>query len=93
MATVYILYSKEINRFYIGRCLDFEKRLLEHRDHTFNGFTSRAKDWDTYFVLYNLKYEQARNIENHIKRMKSAVYIKNLVKYPKISDKLLILYS
>ena len=33
MATFYILFSKSIDRYYIGNCLDLEKRISEH-----NGF-------------------------------------------------------
>jgi hypothetical protein len=30
MATFYILFSKSIDRYYIGSCLDLEKRISEH---------------------------------------------------------------
>ena len=30
MATVYIIYSKSIDKFYIGSCKDFSIRLDEH---------------------------------------------------------------
>ena len=30
MATFYILFSKSIDRYYIGNCLDLEKRISEH---------------------------------------------------------------
>ena len=30
MATFYILFSKCIDRYYNGSCLDLEKRILEH---------------------------------------------------------------
>ena len=46
MATFYILYSKDIDRFYIGSCIDFEKRLDEHLNGLFIGlYTKRATDW------------------------------------------------
>ncbi len=33
MATFYILFSKSIDRYYVGSCLDLEKRISKH-----NGF-------------------------------------------------------
>ena len=41
-----------------------------------------------FFSYENLEYKQARNIESHIKKMKSKVYIENLVKYPEIIERL-----
>ena len=76
MAQVYILYSQSIDGYYIGSCKDIEIRLQDHNTglHT-NNFTSRAKDWEIYFLVDDLKYAQARKIEKHIKRMKSKTYI------------------
>ena len=94
MTYVYILYSAKIDNFYIGSCLDLDKRLKEHINHNFDkGFTNRAKDWHLYFVIKNLSYKQARKIEKHIKKMKSRVYINNLKKYPEISERLIKNYK
>lgn len=69
MAYVYILYSKSINRFYIGSCFDLSKRMNEHRNGVFkNSFTVRANDWELYYVISDLEYRQAREIESHIKK-------------------------
>ena len=86
MAYAYILYSKTIDNYYIGSCKEIENRLKQHRGNHFKtGFTKRTKDWKVYFLIENLEYQQARNIEKHIKRMKSKTYILNLKKYPEIS--------
>ncbi|WP_366519227.1 GIY-YIG nuclease family protein [uncultured Dokdonia sp.] len=34
MVTVYILYSKNINKYYIGSCLDLALRIQEHISKT-----------------------------------------------------------
>ncbi len=66
-----------------------EERLSQHRDKVFGpGFTSRADDWEIFLEIDDLEYQQARKIEAHIKKMKSRVYINNLVKYPDIIKKL-----
>lgn len=52
-----------------------------------------ANDWVLYYSLNELKYKQARLIENHVKKMKSRKYIENLIKYPDISKRSIELYS
>jgi putative endonuclease len=94
MASVYILYSKSLGKYYVGSCLDLEKRLQEHKDKIDkHGFTFRANDWEIYYVISDLGYKQARLIEQHIKKMKSKKYIESIKLYPDLSDKLRDLYS
>ena len=94
MAYVYILYSNSIDNYYIGSCKDMECRLEQHANNHFKtGFTKRAKDWNIFFLLENLNQQQARDIEKHIKKMKSRTYIQNLKKYPEISKKLMLKYE
>ena len=94
MAVVYILYSRKIDKFYVGSCLDFEKRLNEHNSHFFKrAYTTRASDWIIFYKYENLELELARKIEFHIKKMKSKVYNENLLKYDEIMNKLIDKYS
>ncbi len=66
MATVYILYSKGIDSYYIGSCKDLEKRLFQHKTAAFSkSFTNRTTDWELVFELSDLEYRQAREIEKH----------------------------
>ena len=61
-------------------------RLEQHNLKEFSkSFTRRADDWEVYFELNDLTYNQARKIEKHIKSMKDRVYIENLLKYSDIS--------
>lgn len=79
MAVVYIIHSEILNKFDTGSCLDFDQRLLQHNNHSFDvGFTHRANDWGKFVVITNLEYQQARKIERHVKKMKSRKYISNL---------------
>ncbi len=94
MASVYILFSEKLNKFYIGSCNDLLQRLDAHRSKSYkNSFTFNSDDWALYFSCNNLEYKQARDIENHIKKMKSKIYIENLVKYPEIIERLKEKYS
>ncbi len=78
-----------MDAYYIGSCLNLEKRLIQHKNKEFSSsFTSKADDWTVYLKIDDLKYSQARKIEEHIKKMKSREYIKNLIKYPDIVDRL-----
>ena len=59
MATVYIIYSKSIDKFYIGSCKDFSVRLDQHNNHVFNkSFTLRAID---EFLLYKNTHQYILN--------------------------------
>ncbi len=89
MASVYILYSKTLEKYYIGSCLNLDERLAEHRNKIYSdSFTSIVCDWELFYCLDDLEYKQARNIELHIKKMKSCTYIENLKVYAEISLKL-----
>jgi len=94
MAQVYILYSKRLNRYYTGSCLDIEKRIIEHRSKAIKGsFTSKTDDWEVFYYFDNLEYKQARGMELHIKKMRSKKYIENLKKFPELRMKLIDRYS
>ena len=85
MAAVYMLYSKVLDKYYIGSCLELDRRLANHKNKTYeNGYTTRADDWELFCVIENLEYNQARGIEAHIKRMKSRKYLSDLKKYNSI---------
>ena len=73
----------------MGSCLDFQFRFEDHLHKVYpRSFTSNSNDWQLFLLLENLSYAQARSIEKHIKKMKSKVYIQNLVKYSDIIVKL-----
>jgi putative endonuclease len=93
MAIVYILYSKKINRYYIGSCLDLDQRIKEHATNRYKGFTTKAQDWEIFFEITNLEYQQARSIEKHIKSMKSTTYLVNIKKHKEIAQKLVQKYK
>ena len=90
MASVYILYSQTLNRYYTGSCLDLEDRFKDHINKSdATSFTAKADDWTLFHRIDNLEYKQAREIEAHIKRMRSKKYIENLKTYPELNSKLI----
>ena len=93
MACVYILYSKRLNRFYVGSRKDLSYRINQHLNKEYTGsFTALAEDWELYQSIDELAYQQARLIEAHLKKMKSTTYIQNLAKYPEIIERLKLKY-
>ena len=89
MYCVYILYSKKLNRFYTGTTDDFANRFAEHNEETKpDSFTLRGRPWVLFLKMEGLNSDQAYKIEEHIKKMKSSVFIKNLQKHPELFEKL-----
>ncbi|WP_264566255.1 GIY-YIG nuclease family protein [Flavobacterium sp. N3904] len=88
MNCVYILDSEKLNRFYIGFTSDFDTRLEFHKNGESHKFTANAGDWKLFLKIQCENKNQGLNIEKHIKKMKSKIYIENLVKYPDIVLKL-----
>jgi putative endonuclease len=87
MAWVYILYSSDIDAFYVGYTVDLTSRLIQHNTGFYSGsFTSRAKDWQVYLEIPCETVGEAIFIERYIKKMKSRKYIEDLRKYPEIVD-------
>ena len=86
---VYIIYSKNLNKYYVGETSDLQKRLEEHKSGFYvNSYTSKAQDWILFFQIDCEHKAQALNIEKHIKKMKSRNYLINLKTYPEIGIKL-----
>ena len=86
----YILYSKSVNRFYIGYTSDIKERISLHNKGSFGNksYTHKASDWELYLIIPCETIEQAVFVELKIKKMKSRKYIENLKKYPEIIERI-----
>ena len=92
MPACYILYSKKLDKFYIGVTQDgVEERLIKHnlKHYGTQRFTAAAEDWILYLNIPVENYNHAIRIERKIKAMKSSNYIKNLKKYPELLTKII----
>ena len=82
---LYILYSKNLDRFYVGSTQDVEERLQKHLlNH--KGYTGKAKDW---IIVYTEKFEsktKALHREKQFKRWKSRKKIIQIIKETKHPD-------
>jgi putative endonuclease len=90
----YIIYSRSINRYYVGYTSNIDERINLHNSGSFGNksYTYCASDWKLFLVIPCDTIEQAVFIESKIKRMKSRKYIENLKKYPEIVEKMLRKY-
>jgi len=76
---VYILYSETRNHYYIGSCADIEERLNRHN----NGSTPSTKPgrpWKVVCLEPHSSKTEALKRENYLKKMKSRVYIEDLIR-------------
>ena len=88
----YILYSINLDRYYIGATRDgIEKRLKKHLSNYYgwNSYTATVSDWKVYLELPTLTYSHALRLEKKITSMKSSKYIRNLKQYPELIEKVL----
>ncbi|HEY6063538.1 MAG TPA: GIY-YIG nuclease family protein [Chitinophagaceae bacterium] len=78
MPFTYILYSKKLGKYYIGSCINLERRLYEHNiGHS--KFTSLGIPWIIVYTEKNETAGLAQKREKSIKRMKSKKYIEDLI--------------
>ncbi len=89
----YILYSVKLNKHYIGYSSDLEQRLIFHENAENRKFTHNSDDWVVKLEIKCLTKSQAIAVESHIKKMKSKIYIENLLLYPEMIAKLLEKYK
>ena len=75
----YILYSKRIDKFYVGYTgLPLVERLNKHNTNH-KGYTGKTNDWEViYFEIFTSKNE-AYEREREIKSKKSRKYIEKLI--------------
>ena len=66
---LYILYSKKIDKHYIGFSHDPDKRLLYHNTSK-KGWTKRGRPWKLVFVKEFKSKTDAQKWENKIKKQK-----------------------
>lgn len=90
MPSCYVLYSPSRDHYYVGfTTVAVESRRKRHNENYYkNKFTSGAEDWVIYLEIECGDERHARNIEAHIKKMKSRKYIENLARYPEMRTKL-----
>jgi putative endonuclease len=78
MPFTYILFSEKLNKYYIGACVNLERRLYEHNiGHS--KFTSIGMPWKIVYMEEYPTLAEAKKREKQIKNMKSRKYIDDLI--------------
>jgi|WetSurMetagenome_2_1015567.scaffolds.fasta_scaffold1069379_1 putative endonuclease len=81
----YILYSKALDKYYIGESYDVQARLVQHNAGFFKGaFTKRSDDWIIFIVIPCQNISTARKLERFIKQKRSRRFIENIQKNPRL---------
>jgi len=78
MYTVYIIYSRKLDRYYVGYSENISERILQHNSGI-SDYTSKASDWE---LKYNESFQtrsEAMKREKEIKNKKSRIYIEWLI--------------
>ncbi|HRN86886.1 MAG TPA: GIY-YIG nuclease family protein [Candidatus Dojkabacteria bacterium] len=75
---VYILYSKNIDRYYTGVTYSPELRLSRHLSKL-SRFTKQTDDWKLVKTFEFKARSEAMKFEKHIKKMKSRNFIEELI--------------
>ena len=80
MHYLYIIYSKSVNKFYIGETHNIEERIIKHNEHSYSdSFTKIANDWELVLLFNCSNKEEATFLEKFIKKMKSRVFIEKII--------------
>jgi putative endonuclease len=74
---VYVLYSKALNKFYVGYTYDLPRRIHEHNSGKGN-FTSQGKPWELVVEFECNKRSDAIRLELKIKRRGIRRYLQDL---------------
>ncbi|MBK9358684.1 MAG: GIY-YIG nuclease family protein [Bacteroidales bacterium] len=66
MYSVYILFSRELKRYYTGQTASVDRRLNQHQRGS-GKYTSRAGDWQIVYTCDFKTREEAMKLEKVIK--------------------------
>jgi putative endonuclease len=77
MPYTYIIFSAKLNKYYVGACINLERRMYEHNiGHS--KFTSMGIPWELMYTEIFETLPEAKKRESAIKKMKSRKYIESL---------------
>ena len=79
MYFVYILYSKSINKYYVGFSENPAKRLDFHNSDSNKIWSKRGRPWELTATFSFQTKTQALKAEKFIKKQKSTQYIKAII--------------
>ncbi|MDI9363696.1 MAG: GIY-YIG nuclease family protein [Flavobacterium sp.] len=78
MFYMYILFSKTLNKYYVGSTCNIEHRLLQHNSKH-KGFTGTTNDWQLVYTEEFATKSEVLKREKEIKNWKSRRRIEQLI--------------
>jgi putative endonuclease len=66
--TVYVLYSEQFNKHYVGFTSDIEARIKSHNELSTKGYTIKYRPWK---LIYTEEYENKKTAMQREKFLKS----------------------
>ena len=85
MHFLYIIYSRTIDKHYVGETQDLAIRVHQHNNHYFkNNFTKNADDWKVVVSYECSDRNEALFLEKFIKKMKSRAFLRKVIANPEI---------
>ncbi len=80
MFTVYVLYSCEFDKIYIGYTSDIEKRMLSHNQLATKGYTIKYRPWKIIYTEIFESKSEALKREKQLKSAKGRLFVRGLIK-------------
>ncbi len=78
---VYAIYNRQHNKIYIGQTVDLKKRLFEHNNKIYKGFTSIFNgNWILVHSEVYLSREQALIREKQLKSFRGREYVRKQIR-------------
>jgi len=78
--SVYVIYSKTLNRFYKGHSDDLEERLKYHNSR-YEDFTSKGIPWLLLWIDRKTSRSEALDLESKLKNLTRIRLIQFMLKY------------
>ncbi|TCP28537.1 putative endonuclease [Tenacibaculum skagerrakense] len=89
MYFLYIIYSKTLNKYYVGVTHDLKSRIEKHNQHCYSkAYTKAAFDWE-YKLQMEYSKDEALYLEKFIKKMKSKKFIEKVINNTRILDNII----
>jgi putative endonuclease len=79
MYTVYVLYSKEYNKIYIGFTSDINQRLFAHNHPNNKGWTKRFQPWKIVYTEEFGEKQAAMKREKELKSSRGRAFIREKI--------------
>ena len=77
MVGCYTIFSKKLNRFYVGVIQDdLIQRIIKHNENYYgaNRFDAKADEWELFLMIYDKTFNSVLAIEKHNKDEEFGVY-------------------